>query len=671
MSSSLLFKQYNGDRHTGIEINNLCWNSKLDLLAISNVKGEIILQRLFWKKAWEYPCPFETCSVLKMCWSPNGDCLVVVYSNFFAHFLELENGKLVHEIKLTPAVEIVVVKWRDISQNNKTNKEPLQFRDLLAEFPPWEKVSVSKSGNGATSFTSTFLRDNIQLSLLLFGNSNGTISLYLNGYFYFATIDIGCELTNLINFDFSNDFNHLCIGYVDSVSENTKCTVLNSKNFTSKIDEFNNLTHRVGSLMASWQYLESVIKRINDSWEDLLIDVSDKFTKFAKEKWLSDKNSTVGDELIIVAAFGTASPELQSFLTNDLTEKSLKKLIQTLETNYQTLRRLLFSNLNIALSAAFYHITQLREFNNQIEPTCQLIAQNSCASTCLKAREMYNVVDYSLTQLGAFFNWLQKVLLSITEENVPPTSSGRQQSSNFDINLVTNFIEENFVKVYNENDSPLFPLEKVGQYLKNENLQTTVQCRSPVFDAVSNLSREDVHIYKLNKNSSLIQEVNRLKQTIDEMLSNIPERNKNLFVNNASVVVFDKTSVASPTDIQIIHRDSEVFRYFLVCKTPAIGGLHVVDVDVKCRILRNFDLYSSYNIVDMSYYSPTFMTLLLESNNTSSETYRLVQLNEALFSTEPFIERRTIRLDESSSVSLGARVFSKVFKMEMLGFYVK
>lgn len=95
--SPFIYKQLS-ERHSPFEIDKFLWNSKFDLLALSSIKGDVCLQRIFWKKAWDFSNPFPNVTVDGLCWSPKGECLCVRYSNGYLHFLEIETGKSVYNL---------------------------------------------------------------------------------------------------------------------------------------------------------------------------------------------------------------------------------------------------------------------------------------------------------------------------------------------------------------------------------------------------------------------------------------------------------------------------------------------------------------------------------------------------------------------------------------------
>lgn len=87
------------------EIDIIIWSNKIDLLALSNVKGEytiwrtraimlnnrsqrfsfctgeVTLHRLNWQRVWTFPPPVEDMRVSALSWRPDGRVLVIAYNN--------------------------------------------------------------------------------------------------------------------------------------------------------------------------------------------------------------------------------------------------------------------------------------------------------------------------------------------------------------------------------------------------------------------------------------------------------------------------------------------------------------------------------------------------------------------------------------------------------------
>ena len=55
---------------------------------------------------------------------------------------------------------------------------------------------------------------------------------------------------------------------------------------------------------------------------------------------------TVGDEFLQLLMWGRASPDLQAFLINDLSEKGLKKLGHSIENSYTNIQKLVLKHIH-------------------------------------------------------------------------------------------------------------------------------------------------------------------------------------------------------------------------------------------------------------------------------------------------------------------------------------
>ncbi len=94
-----LFKDL-GDKHCPLEIEKIGWSPTVDLLALSTSKGDLFMQRLFWKKAWHIPAPDDGAKIASFCWSPCGRYFVLAYASGRVLICHIENGKVTHELTI-------------------------------------------------------------------------------------------------------------------------------------------------------------------------------------------------------------------------------------------------------------------------------------------------------------------------------------------------------------------------------------------------------------------------------------------------------------------------------------------------------------------------------------------------------------------------------------------
>jgi hypothetical protein len=120
------------------------------------------------------------------------------------------------------------------------------------------------------------------------------------------------------------------------------------------------ISTKFGMLFSMLTVLKSVIKEMEELWEDILVEMDQKFQLYALEKYSNtNKNannannsnsqvpgsdSSLVNDFMLLYAFGTCSEHFKTFLLQDLTEKGLKKLEISVENYYSNIQRLLNGN---------------------------------------------------------------------------------------------------------------------------------------------------------------------------------------------------------------------------------------------------------------------------------------------------------------------------------------
>lgn len=548
-----IFKQLS-ERHCHFEIALCAWNSKFDLLALTSTKGNVCLQRIFWKKAWDFPNPYqETVLITGICWSPRGDCLCVSYSNSTLHFLEIESGKSIYQFNL-PGLsnsKVELLKWfrspglAECPTFNNKDDNRLNMFDLIPEAKPVEKTistsSVTKTNRQVPTFASIFLCSEYKdyCTMLCVGLKQ-EILIYLNGLLLLYSIKLPSN-SDLIDLNFSDNWRSICLIYKQPTESghSIKSMLFDSTKLVTDLPQMIHFIDRISKLFDNMQMMKTILKSIGDSWEDVFGDIGEKFAKFAKQIALMDANASIGDEFIYVLAFGSASPELLSFVCHDINERNLKKLTQSLNSTYGSIRRLVACDLIASLSRIYYHLTNMRNFSgfcsrlNLLDAKMLEMAALGCETAILKCQELLNVLDATLDDLHLFFVWLGKLSATLSsEENTPPlqqssSSSMKSSSANAskalsreDHSRILNFIKSVFLVPYDERDAKaMFSFEKVGQYLRDADLKMKYVDRTLLdFDC------------SWNKDKSLIQLINGLNSGIDKLIDavNINAENEKL-----------------------------------------------------------------------------------------------------------------------------------------------
>jgi hypothetical protein len=137
-------------------------------------------------------------------------------------------------------------------------------------------------------------------------------------------------------------------------------SILNENNIQIKL-----ISSKFGVLFSMLTSLKTCIKEMEELWEDILVEMDQKFQLYALEKYNrrtplqstndaassikqepihhNDSSSLVHD-FIQLYSIGSCSDHFKTFLIHELTEKGLKKLETSVENYYSNIQRLLSGN---------------------------------------------------------------------------------------------------------------------------------------------------------------------------------------------------------------------------------------------------------------------------------------------------------------------------------------
>lgn len=253
-----------------------------------------------------------------------------------------------------------------------------------------------------------------------------------------------------------------------------------------------------------------------------------------------------------------------------LNSLGLKKLGQSIETAYANIQKLVVLNLQRVTQHIFSYLHTLRaisqwktEFRElEIDTNFVNDALKSVGSFFLKTVEFQQVIDISIRNVKCFFKWLYSVMLRVCGDSVPPSQQDFAKISQQELQFVADFIQENFEKedavvntmddsstdffanlarknskqeTESEDQRPTasnFTLERVGQYLKEENLSFISPSLNDLSDnlwvsyleknkkLVNQNAKENILAYSHNSKTSLIQEHKQLEKKIDNLFEN-------------------------------------------------------------------------------------------------------------------------------------------------------
>nr|XP_022341002.1 anaphase-promoting complex subunit 4-like [Crassostrea virginica]XP_022341003.1 anaphase-promoting complex subunit 4-like [Crassostrea virginica] len=488
------------EKHVSVEVEFMLWSSKFDLIALANVQGEVVLHRLSWQKVWSVPPPAEDVKVKSLAWRPDGKVVAAGYSNGKINLYHIENADILHSISLEG--EITCMEWvcQYCPEETEWKPDPYtedNFKNYLPKLQPLNKSygTLSKVSPVEESVEdSKQLCEQKELNLLIIGCGSNTLHLYAYGVFPVSILTVpavsnGHQITRIVSGTESQDLQSLSLVIETESSDQLKYFYLMSfdtKLMASRHKELRLMALKFGQVLTLTEYLQTTVQQMSEAWEDILMEMDSKLLKFAEDKRAAG-TGTVSNDFLELLLFGTPSPELQTFLLNDLTGKGLQKLGHSIETSYSNIQKLVVKHLQVVSQAILYHLAELKGMSLWYEKfgvlglTTQTLhaAIMSVGSFVLKSSELQQVIDDSIKNFKAFFRWLYVVIQRMSNEKPPADLIKMTQH---DINFVAEFLRDNFNHFTLDDEDSIselmvdkdkksrFKLEKVGQYLKKEDL---------------------------------------------------------------------------------------------------------------------------------------------------------------------------------------------------------
>ncbi|KAK1346009.1 hypothetical protein QTO34_008478 [Cnephaeus nilssonii] len=492
-----------GEKQLPQEIVFLVWSPKRDLIALANTAGEVLLHRLAsFHRVWSFP-PNENTGkeVTCLAWRPDGKLLAFALADTKKIVLcDVEKPESLHSFSVEAPVSCM--HWMEVTAESSVLTSFYNAEDesnlLLPKLPtlPKNYSNTSKIFSEENSDEIIKLLGDVRLNILVLGGSSGFIELYAYGMFKIARVTgiVGTCLALCLSSDLKS------LSVVTEVSATGVSEVsyfqLETNLLYSFLPEVTRMARKFTHISALLQYVNLSLTCMCEAWEEILMQMDSRLTKFVQEK---NTTTSVQDEFMHLLLWGKASAELQTLLMNQLTVKGLKKLGQSIESSYSSIQKLVISHLQRVL---LYHLSELKgmaSWKQKYEPLGLDAAGIEDAITAvgsfiLKANELLQVIDSSMKNFKAFFRWLYVAMLRMTEDHVIPELNKMTQK---DITFVAEFLTEHFNEapdLYNRKGK-YFNVEKVGQYLKDED-----------DDLVSPPNTEGNQWYDFLQNSSHLKE---------------------------------------------------------------------------------------------------------------------------------------------------------------------
>ncbi|XP_011641163.1 anaphase-promoting complex subunit 4 [Pogonomyrmex barbatus] len=623
------------ERQLPAEVTTMLWSPKMDLLAISNVKGEVVLHRLTWQRVWLLSPQEESDTSVHLAWRPDGKLLAVCYEiSKQLCLVDVETKNIIHKTKLPGNESAVCIKWLSLSNtehessltNDKTNKPTGEY------LPPLPNLIRSYSTEPERK---EFLTHS--LDMLFIGQKNGTVLMYIFGMFYCGTISVGHgEILQIVGG--ANDPIWITWKYNDNYVKITRvsCPLFERSTAFLKVAQIQ------ANIECLKDYLSRTLMATCEAWETILLEMDEKLTRYAE----ANQPGVMAADFLELLMIGIPTKSLETFLLRDLTEKGLKKFGHSIEMCYCNIQKLVSKNLTSVGMALVYQLTELRgmarvggtyEALGLRDETLITNAINESEAFLAKSYEIEQVIDQSMRNYKAFFRWLYVAILQLTDERAPSeVSRVSQQELTFIAEFLSDFDKPRANGRVN--------LEKLGQYLRHENLQTPLTSEGSEWAAMldeNDCLRDYAHIVKQNFNLSLLQSHTKLVAAVENVFAkayqSLVDHFMMLSISLPSFISLFTTSYISQIVtndrnllLAISDADSKFLRLFNV-KYSSIepvslsSKMATIDVGHKQACLGEYSKESIDTVIaDLQFYSQDYLSLLILNKQTRASF--LIQL---------------------------------------------
>ncbi|XP_066998816.2 anaphase-promoting complex subunit 4 [Anabrus simplex] len=685
MSVSCAMRQME-ERHVATKVELMVWCSKMDLLALSNVRGEVALHRLTWQKVWSLAPPSDGATVKGMAWRPDGKVIAIAYSTNEIVLVDVENKEILHTSEVDGEVTSVTWACEKDSSDTRTGLITKQEgsskycnQDDSVNFLP-KLPLLSRSFGSVNKCVEENLedakkvREQTYLNVLLVGIASGKLYMSIFGLFPCGVLDLNkyvdCHNCSVIDADLSEDLTFLIVmlSCSSDKGEGRQLTVVlfDTPILSAQSCELHTLALKHGQLASLLGYLAHTMSSITEAWENILVEMDSKLASYAS----TVPEGSVSADFLDLLMFGGTSQELEMFLLQDLTEKGLKKLGHSIELSYSNIQKLVLKHLHSVGQSLVFHLAELRGMARRtdryqvlgLKEEAVAAAVTAAGAFLVKATEVQQVIDNSMKNYKIFFRWLYVAILRLSDERVPPEITKISQQ---ELAFLAEFLY-NFDGVEVNQDTPQsgwsgrkqrFNLERLGQYLVDQELTILPSTENNLWvKFLKDNECVNVHpsIVPHYKKMSLTQQYHHLKDAIDEIFSQPDSSIVQQFQLSNIIHCGNPCHPETPrfTHINIV-KDQKLCLAFLDSVSPAEGlyfmelpvgkGASTVRSETKCVYFyfkpsssRDDDKGTSspLEVLDVQFYVGGILSVLLEQGGENREAkFAQFQVNTAIGSS--------------------------------------
>ncbi|KAG5622681.1 hypothetical protein H5410_007899 [Solanum commersonii] len=452
------------DKPIASQIKIAEWNPEKDLLAMVTEDSKLLLHRFNWQRLWTVT-PGK--NITSICWHPDGKAIAVGLEDGTISLHDVENGKLLRNIK-SHSADVVCLHWEEDGKKDK-NSNTSSYEDRTSRFfPPPPRVPKmpglvpGDSGfmdDGDDSFQELSNSSHQRYNILCSGDKDGSICFNIFGIFPIGTVNIhnlvvssslsssnvACRLLNasICKVALSKDLCHLvvlCNGELstDEVDQGEghhgllgfHCLVLNTSIFSKRKTELHQVAQQASNIEDLSEVIRTSLSVMSKIWSDAMHTFHEKFNAVSTLIVDHGLDSTPQDEFLSLLGGARASPPLHQFLENSLGEAGLKRVAKAVNGAGKELQLIVLDHLQPAAEIIGFRIGELRGLSKWrarykgigLDEKLMDNATERAGMLLVQVERFMRVLASVVQQFSNFFSWLLKsvkILMAEPSDQLP------------------------------------------------------------------------------------------------------------------------------------------------------------------------------------------------------------------------------------------------------------
>eukprot|EP00111_Clytia_hemisphaerica_P008869 TCONS_00025908-protein len=404
-------------------------------------------------------------------WKSSAKLLVVGHQNGTVSIIEIEKAAVVHSLSL--GSEIKSLDWIHVDLNEKPGSSVDAHTEYLPHIHKEELATYLSQGETMTS-------DHGHQCFLIVTTANGNLHLYLDGIFKVLEMSlekypIQFESHKVVACHFSPKTALLTLVSKSKTSDGETDSFylhrFHCPHLLSRSQELCLLSRAYTQLHYLLKRSDKVLKQMSDSSEDISLKINTKLDKL--EKLVSPAESSVAAEFTIAYATGETSPELETFLTQNLTSKGLKQIEQSVQLAYASMHSDITEEMELLIQHSMVYLLQIYGMSKWTEHFQEIGLNEKSVISCLsklgtfamRVLKLLEVICSDMEDFSIFFTWLTCLCFQVSNE----MSANYPQLSFKEFDVMVDFLENRLQKT----SQGTFNLERISHFFNDEIAKTS------------------------------------------------------------------------------------------------------------------------------------------------------------------------------------------------------